>query len=73
MTAGIPILLEVDPSLDLDKLRQFFDFEIVSEEEEGFVIVASQDINLSQFLQRVNEFATEVRGSATVASVLSAR
>ena len=69
VTAGIPILLEVDPSLDLDKLRQFFDFEIVSEEEEGFVIVASPDINLSQFLQRVNEFSEEVRGSATVASV----
>lgn len=69
LTAGIPILLEVDPSLDLDRLRHFFDFEIVSEEEEGFVIVASQDLNLPLFLQRVNDFATEVRGSATVASI----
>ena len=69
LTAGIPVLLEVDPSLDLDKLRQFFDFEIVSEVVEGFVIVASQDLDLSLFLQRVNEFATEIRGSGTVASI----
>jgi hypothetical protein len=66
---GIPILLEVDPSLDLDQLRHFFDFEIVSEEEEGFVIVASKDINLTLFLSKVNDFVADIRGSATVACV----
>src|SRR5262245_38667591 len=33
--AGIPLLLKIDPSLDLDELRHFFQFEIVSEQEDG--------------------------------------
>lgn len=66
---GIPILLQVDPSLDLDVLRDRFDFEIVAEQEEGYVIVASEDIQLGPFLQMVNAFAVQIHGSATVASV----
>src|SRR5689334_11139386 len=42
--AGIPLLLRVDTSLDLDDLRRQFKFEIVSEQEDGFVIVASEDV-----------------------------
>lgn len=66
---GIPILLQVDPNLDLDVLRDKFGFEIVSEQEDGFVIVASEDLQLSAFLKMVNDFATQTYGSATVASV----
>jgi hypothetical protein len=46
---GIPLLLKLDPSLDIDVLRQTFEFEIVSEEPDGFVIVASGDISLAHF------------------------
>ncbi|MCC7337241.1 MAG: S8 family peptidase [Pirellulaceae bacterium] len=66
---GIPLLLEVDPGLDIDLLRHHFNFEIVSEEESGFVIVASDDIDLSEFLTAITGFASEVRGTATIASV----
>ena len=66
---GIPVLLQVDPSLDLDVLRDKFGFEIVSEQEDGFVIVASKDLQLSEFLQMVNNFATQTWGSGTVASI----
>lgn len=66
---GIPILLQVDPSLELDVLREKFAFEIVAEQEEGFVIVASQDIEIAPFLAMVNGFAVQVRGSATIAQV----
>ena len=66
---GIPVLLQVDPSLDLDVLREKFSFEIVSEQEDGFVIIASKDLQFSEFLKMVNEFATLDRGSATVASI----
>src|SRR4051794_33308473 len=38
----VPILLKVDTSLDLDLLRARFTFEIVAEQEEGYVIVASE-------------------------------
>jgi len=70
---GIPLLLEVDPGLDIDDLRHYFDFEIVSEEEDGFVIVASSEVDLAQFLDAVTRFAataaSDQRGTATIASV----
>jgi hypothetical protein len=66
---GIPILLQVDPSLDLDVLREKFSFEIVAEQEEGYVIVASEDIEIAPFVAMVNAFAVKVHGSARVAYV----
>lgn len=68
---GVPILLKVDPGLDLDVLREKFDFEIVAEQEEGYVIVASSDIDLKPFLAMATAFAVNVHGSATMASVHS--
>ena len=66
---GVPFLLQVDPGLDLDALRDKFSFEIVAEEEEGFVIVASEDIDLEAFLAMVEAFTIEKYGSATIAQV----
>jgi len=67
--AGIPILLQIDPGLDLDALRAKFQFEIVAEQEEGYVIVASEDIQLSAFRTMAQGFAVTVHGSATIAEV----
>ena len=67
--AGMPILLQVDPALDIDVLREKFAFEIVAEQEEGYVIVASEDIEAAPFLEMVDAFSVEVHGSATIASV----
>lgn len=69
LPAGKPILVQVDPGLDLDVLRNKFDFEIVAEQEEGFVLVASEDIDLTDFTQMVTNFAVQVHGSATIAQV----
>ena len=69
LPAGKPILVKVDPGLDLDVLRDKFDFEIVAEQEEGFVLVASEDIDLTAFSQMVANFSVAVHGSATIASV----
>lgn len=66
---GIPILFQIDPNLDLDELRSRFSFEIVGEQEEGYVIVASEDIDLAAFQAKVSDFALRARGSATIASV----
>jgi len=66
---GVPLLLQVDPGLDLDVLRERFAFEIVAEQEEGYVIVASEDIALGPFVELVQAFAGAVRGSAAVAQV----
>lgn len=65
----VPFLLQVDPGLELDVLREKFAFEIVAEQEEGYVLVASEDIELAPFLAMVNGFAVEVHGSARVAAV----
>lgn len=69
LPAGKPILVKVDPGLDLDVLRDKFDFEIVAEQEEGFVLVASEDIDLAAFSAMVRQFADGVHGSGKIAEV----
>ncbi|WP_276694960.1 S8 family peptidase [Dialister invisus] len=56
---GIPILIEIDPSADIDFLRGI-GFEIVCEIEEGFIIVATEDVNLSVLNQKVDAFIANV-------------
>lgn len=53
--SGIPILLSIDPCCDIEFLRGL-GFEIVCEQEEGFIIVASKDVELSFFNQKINDF-----------------
>ena len=67
--AGVPLLLKIDPSLDLDDLRRQFEFEIISEQEDGFVIVASEDVNLGLFQQKLTDFVGSITGSANVARI----
>jgi hypothetical protein len=69
ISEGIPILVQVDPGLELDELRKKFNFEIVAEQEDGYVIVAAEDIDLTPFLAMVREFAVQVHGSKTIAKV----
>ena len=69
LPSGIPLLLQVDPGLDVDSLRHFFQFEVISEEEEGYVIVASEDLDLTVFRKAVEGFAVQVHGTATIAQV----
>jgi hypothetical protein len=67
--AGIPLLLKIDTTLDLDDLRRQFSFEIVSEQEDGYVIVASEDVNLAAFQQKLTDFIGKVTGSGNVAKI----
>lgn len=67
--AGMPILLQIDTGLELDLLRAKFQFEIVAEQEDGYVIVASEDIELTAFRNMAQGFAVKVHGSATIAEV----
>ena len=63
------MLLRIDTSLNLDDLRRQFKFEIVSEQEEGFVIVVSEDVNLTDFQQKLTDFTTGITGSANIAKI----
>ncbi|WP_136513995.1 S8 family peptidase [Geomonas edaphica] len=57
LPAGVPILLKIEPDSDLDFLRSTFGFEIVSEQEDGFVIVASDQLDLAAFVEKVEAFS----------------
>ncbi|WP_438348395.1 S8 family peptidase [Paenibacillus sp. FA6] len=65
---AIPILLEIDPNVDLDFLRSF-GFEIVSEQEDGFVVVATKDVDLNIFLDRLEAFSRSLPRSGSIAKV----
>lgn len=56
---GIPILLEIDPSSDIDFLRGL-GFEIVCEIEEGFIIVATDDVDLQLLNEKADAFIANV-------------
>jgi hypothetical protein len=66
---GIPLLLQIDPTLDIDDLRHHFGFEIVSEQDDGFVIVASADESLLDFQHKLTDFVGNIEGSAGIAKV----
>lgn len=69
LPAGVPLLLQIDNGLDIDELTDKLGFEVVSEEPDGYVIVASSDLELESFLSRLDGFSRSVTGSAVVASV----
>lgn len=56
---GVPILLEIDPSTDIDFLRGL-GFEIVCEIEEGFIIVATEDVDLSVLNEKADAFIANI-------------
>lgn len=66
---GIPLLLQIDPVLDIDDLRHYFGFEIISEQDDGFVIVASEDESLAYFQQKLTDFIGSIEGSAGIAKI----
>ena len=57
---GIPILLEIDSSTNIDFLRGL-GFEIVCEIEEGFIIVATEDVDLSILNEKTDDFIANIK------------
>jgi len=69
ISAGVPLILEVDTSLEIDELRHHLGFEIICEQEDGYIIVASKDIHLQAFLQKIQDFTQNIKGSSAVAKI----
>jgi hypothetical protein len=69
LPAGTSLLMQVDEYEDIDFLRAAFGFEVVSEEENGFVIVTTEQDDLAGLLAKVRQFALEERGSGQVAKL----
>ena len=68
---GVPLLLEVDPDVDIDFLRASFGFEIVAEYDDGFVLVATEEFDLEGFRSALSAFAETDRGGNSAAQVYS--
>ncbi|WML51711.1 S8 family peptidase [Neobacillus sp. PS3-12] len=56
---GIPILLEIDPNSDVSFLKGL-GFEVISELENGYVIVSNGDTDFAVLNQKTDEFINEV-------------
>jgi hypothetical protein len=65
---GIPFLLEIDPTSDLEFLRGL-GFEIVCSLDDGFIIVASADANLDLFMQKIDDFIADKKKSGSPAKI----
>jgi Subtilase family len=67
---GIPFLLKIDPTeLDLDFLYTMFNLEVVSEQEDGYVLVASGDFELEKFFSSLEKFVGNVSGGGGAAKI----
>lgn len=66
---GIPLFLRVEPDTDIEFLKNFFELEIISEFDDGYVIVASQEIELSALFTKLEQFPQGIMGSASVAKI----
>lgn len=67
----ISLILQIDTeTFDLDDLRTS-DIEIVSELEDGYIIVASTDTNFSKLKHKIDKFSSGQKGGNVVAKILN--
>ena len=65
-----PVLLKLDPkTYDIDFLHEMFDFEIISEHEDGYVILSSPEVDLSAFHAKATGFESKTVGTARIAEI----
>lgn len=58
MKTGIPLLLEIDPHSDVHFLKGL-GFEVISELENGYVIVSNGDVQFAALIQKTKDFIKE--------------
>ena len=68
IAGGVPFLLEIEPTTDVDFLRGL-GFEIVCDLDEGFIVVSSAQTDLAAFLEKVDGFVSNVNRTGNVAKV----
>ncbi|MBP0016763.1 MAG: S8 family peptidase [Cyanobacteria bacterium SBLK] len=70
---AIPLVLKIDTdTFDLDNLRSS-DIEIIAELEDGYIIGASGDIELSELQNKIEKFFQKERGGGVIAKILDIR
>jgi len=70
---GVPFLLEVEEGNEevLDFLTEKLGIEVVAEDDDGFLLVASEDLDPAQVAAMLRAFSESVRGSGQAASILA--
>lgn len=66
---GNSALVQIEEDVDLEFLRSAFGFEIVAEYDEGFAIVATEDIELNKLTKSIKAFENNEKKSGSVAKV----
>ena len=69
LPSGMPLLLSIDAGVDIDFVRTAFGFEILCEQEDGFLLVATEDVNLAKFEQVLSKFEAHERGGGSAAKL----
>ncbi|WP_013321045.1 S8 family peptidase [Gloeothece verrucosa] len=63
------VILQIDPdAFDPDKLKSY-GIEVIAELEDGYIIGASADLELSALQKKIEQFIKEERGGGTVAEI----
>ena len=65
----IPLLIKTEPDADLEFLKKYYKFEVISEDQDGVIVVASDNERLTEFLQKAQDFSEGRRGATTVAKI----
>jgi len=65
---GRPFLLQIDPTADVNFLYAM-GFEVVCDLDDGFIVVATDDVNLNTFQQKVDDFVNNKQRSGSPAKV----
>lgn len=68
INGGIPFLLKIDPTTDVDFLYGM-GFEVVCDLDDGFVVVASEDVDLNLFQQKIGDFMSNKNRSGSPSKV----
>lgn len=68
---SMPLILQTDPeTFDLDDLRTS-EIEIISELEDGYIIGASADTNLTKLQDKIEKFFNEQKRGGVIAKILN--
>lgn len=65
----IPLLIKTEPESDVEFLKKYYDFEVVSEDQDGTIVVASSNERLAEFINKTQDFVQGKKGTATVAKI----
>ena len=66
---AVPLILQIDPTaFDAEELRKF-GIEVIAELEDGYIIGASADPQLTKLEQKIEQFISSVTGGGSIPAI----